>query len=206
MTVAEQESSPQPAPREAWPRLMARAQRGDGQAYARLLTSLLPAIRALIRRQITDPLLTEDVIQDVLLSLHRVRHTYDPRCPFLPWLTAIVSARSTDALRRRGRDRRWHPAADGPNGDVSEPPDAPAARGDEPGFSLHQRDRQRELQGILGQLPLRQREVVEDIHLREMSLAEAASKSQLSVAAVKSLLHRALTTLRRYGEKNDRSS
>lgn len=151
MTVAEQESSPQPAPREAWPRLMARAQRGDGQAYARLLTSLLPAIRALIRRQIADPLLTEDVIQDVLLSLHRMRHTYDPRCPFLPWLTAIVSARSTDALRRRGRDRRWHPAADGPNGDVSEPPDAPAARGggryssagDEPGRGGQQKPAER---------------------------------------------------------------
>lgn len=185
---------------------MARAQCGDGQAYARLLTSLLPAIRVLIRRQIADPLLTEDVIQDVLLSLHRVRHTYDPDCAFLPWLMAIVSARSIDALRRRRRDRRWQPESEGPASEETAPPEAPAARADEPGSDLRQRDRQRELQGILGQLPLRQREVVEDIHLREMSLADAASKSQLSVSAVKSLLHRALTQLRRYGEKNDRSS
>jgi DNA-directed RNA polymerase specialized sigma24 family protein len=43
------------------------------------------------------------VVQDVLLTLHRVRHTYDPARPFSHWLAAIARRRSIDALRRRSR-------------------------------------------------------------------------------------------------------
>jgi len=32
----------------------------------------------------------EDVYQEVLLAVHRVRHTYDARRPFEPWLFAIA--------------------------------------------------------------------------------------------------------------------
>jgi RNA polymerase sigma-70 factor (ECF subfamily) len=76
---------------------------------------------------------------------------------------------------------------------VASPPDAP------------QQDSQEELAGYLRQLPSRQRDIVEHVHLREMSLTEAAAHNNLSVAAVKSLLHRALTNLRRFGANHDRS-
>ena len=36
-------------------------------------------------------------------TIHRVRHTYDPARPFLPWLRAIARARAVDLLRRNGR-------------------------------------------------------------------------------------------------------
>ena len=72
------------APREAWPALMASAQAGDRDAYTQLLRAIVPVIRAIVRKQIADSVLVDDVIQDVLLAVHRVRHTYDPACPFLP--------------------------------------------------------------------------------------------------------------------------
>jgi RNA polymerase, sigma subunit, ECF family len=72
------------APREAWPALMARAQAGDREAYTQLLRAIVPVIRAIVRKQISDNVLVDDVIQDVLLTVHRVRHTYDPACPFCP--------------------------------------------------------------------------------------------------------------------------
>ena len=68
-----------------------------------------------------------------------------------------------------------------------------------------QQDSQEELAGYLQQLPSRQRDIVEHVHLREMSLSEAAAQHNLSVAAVKSLLHRALSNLRRFGANHDRS-
>src|SRR4051794_3901067 len=46
-----------------------------------------------------------DVIQDVLLTVHRVRHTYDPARAFTPWLRAIAQRRAIDALRLHGRQR-----------------------------------------------------------------------------------------------------
>lgn len=181
-------------PRDEWPILMARAQAGDQQAYTRLLTVLVPVIRSMVRKQIDDAVLTEDVIQDVLLAVHRVRHTYDPACPFLPWLKAIAQARSIDALRRRGRQRHWEVAEEESlmqSGDLSCPQE--------------RRDTREELSLYLNQLSTRQRQIVEHVHLSEMSLAEAATESNLTVPAVKSLLHRALTNLRRFGAKHDRS-
>ena len=177
--------------RDSWPALMEQAQAGDQLAYTRLLKALVPVIRSQVRKRIADEALVEDVIQDVLLSVHRVRHTYDPAFPFLPWLLAIISARSVDALRRRGRYQHW---------ELSDEVQPEAATADPP-----RQDSREELAGYLQQLPLRQREIVEHVHLREMSLTEAATHNNLSVAAVKSLLHRALKNLRRFGAHHDRS-
>lgn len=177
--------------RESWPALMEQAQAGDRLAYTRLLKALVPTIRSQVRKRIADEALVEDVIQDVLLSVHRVRHTYDPAFPFLPWLLAIISARTVDALRRRGRYQHW---------EISDEALPEAAAADPP-----RQESREELAGYLRQLPLRQREIVEHVHLREMSLAEAATHNNLSVAAVKSLLHRALKNLRRFGAHHDRT-
>ncbi len=96
--------------RESWPALMAQAQAGDRLAYTRLLKALVPVIRSQIRKRIADDALVEDVIQDVLLTVHRVRHTYDPTYPFAR-LMAIISARAVDARAvaaaiSSGRSRR----------------------------------------------------------------------------------------------------
>lgn len=181
------------APREAWPELMTKAQAGDRHAYTQLLRAIVPAIRAIVRRQVFDPALVEDVIQDVLLTVHRVRHTYDPDCPFLPWLMAITQARAVDALRQHGRTLRRET-------DTEEALVNVAAV-----ESVEHQDEQEELTLILNRLPARQRQIVEHIHLQEMTLAQAASRHNLTISAVKSLLHRAITNLRRMGANHDRS-
>ncbi|MGF6270102.1 RNA polymerase sigma factor (sigma-70 family) [Lelliottia nimipressuralis] len=179
--------------REAWPELMTKAQAGDRHAYTQLLRAIVPAIRAIVRRQVFDPALVEDVIQDVLLTVHRVRHTYDPDCPFLPWLMAITQARAVDALRHQGRTLRRET-------DTEEALTNVAAV-----ESVEHQDEQEELALILNRLPARQRQIVEHIHLQEMTLAQAASRHNLTISAVKSLLHRAITNLRRMGANHDRS-
>ncbi|WP_216599912.1 sigma-70 family RNA polymerase sigma factor [Sphingomonas sp. AP4-R1] len=169
---------------------MVRAQDGDGDAYNRLLKSMIPAIRRMAGRRIGDPCLVEDVVQDVLLAVHRVRHTYDPARPILPWLQAITAARAIDALRRCGR-RAGRETID---------EKALAAEAD-PAALTRMEDfaMAGELDRFLGVLPDRQREVVEMVRLREMSLADAAEASTLSVPAIKSLLHRAFLKLRQHG-------
>lgn len=167
---------------------MLRAQDGDQAAYCRLLKAIVPAIRALVRRKIyQDDALVEDVVQDVLLTVHRVRHTYDPDRPFLPWLSAIVAARAIDALRARGRREHWEVSDD----------EAVLGHPDE---SSPDGQAQRQVDHLLSRLPARQRRVVELVHLSDMSLADAAAASSTTLAAVKSLLHRAFATLRRNKE------
>ncbi len=175
--------------KQQWPALMVQAQRGSQQAYERLLRALLPAIRAQVSQQIYDRSQVEDVVQDVLLTLHRVRHTYDSDYPFMPWLQAIIRARCIDALRRQGY-RRYEVVDDDYCEASSTAESQPLT--DDP-----------QLGHYLQQLPARQREMVEFVHPNEKSLAEAASHHQLSLSAVKSLLHRALVNLRRIGAKHE---
>jgi len=84
---------------------MRAAQGGDGAAYAALLRDLTPLLQQRIQRQlrVLKPHDVEDLVQDVLLSLHVVRATYDPQRPFLPWLFGIVHNRIVDGARRYAR-------------------------------------------------------------------------------------------------------
>ena len=170
-----------------WSRLMAAAQDGDRVAYDRLLRQILPFIRIIAARQHRAPDRIEDVVQEVLLTIHRVRHTYDPARPFSYWLAAIVRRRSIDLLRRRGRIEAveilntptYETFADpGANRD-KEASDAAAALG-----------------RAMSSLPQGQREAIELVKVRELSLAEASRLTGRSVGALKVNVHRALKALR----------
>lgn len=170
---------------------MARAQAGDRAAYNQLLKAMVPAIRALVCKKIRDEGLVEDVIQETLLAIHRVRHTYDPQRPILPWVAAIASARAIDALRHRGRRQEVQDEEE-----LQRQPTASAESSADTDI----------LSGYLDNLPLRQREIVESVHLRELSLAQAAAETNQSLSAVKSLLHRAMVNLRKYGRGHHEKS
>lgn len=179
-------------PEHEWPVLMGRAQDGDQRAYRLVLRALVPAIRARVRRRVYDDVLAEDVVQDVLMTIHRLRHTYDPALPLLPWVSAIVSARAVDALRRQGRSRGREVCDDVALGTTV---DTRASAAFEALGAEHA------LAGMLTRLPARQRQMVEMVKLQEMSLHDAAKEGQLSVPAAKSLLHRAIQRLREHGRQ-----
>ena len=86
-----------------WSILMAHAQAGDAGAYRRLLAEISPYLRSLAARRHRDPADVEDTVQDILLTIHAIRNTYDPTRPFGPWLVTIAHRRIIDRLRRRGR-------------------------------------------------------------------------------------------------------
>ena len=71
-------------------RAMTAAQAGDSGAYERLLLSLVPELRAFVEARLPDSPRADDVVHNLLLSIHRVRHTYRPERSFSPWLWAIA--------------------------------------------------------------------------------------------------------------------
>jgi len=83
--------------------LMAAAQAGDKTAYETLLRDCVPLIRAIARRQGVGPDQVDDVVQEVLLTIHRARQTYDPNRSFTAWLRVIAERRAIDLLRQTGR-------------------------------------------------------------------------------------------------------
>lgn len=169
-----------------WSILMARAQDGDGSAYFRLLEAMTPYLRSLAARRHRDPNDIEDAVQDVLLTVHSIRHTYDPTRPFGPWLVTIANRRFFDRLRRQGRMR----AREAPLTAEHETFPAPQA-------NIEEMSDRHELHGAIDTLPPMQRQAIRLLKLKEMSLKEAATASGMSVASLKVATHRALKNLRR---------
>lgn len=170
-----------------WSVLMARAQDGDRKAYRALLEDVTPFIRAIAARCFNQSSNIEDAVQDVLLTLHAVRHTYDPARPFGPWLVAIANRRIIDKLRRETRQRTREIMLTTEHETFSDSP----ANLDEARFTV------RALDEAIERLPSDQRQAIKMLKLNEMSLKEAAVASGRSIAALKVATHRAVKSLRR---------
>jgi RNA polymerase sigma-70 factor (ECF subfamily) len=169
--------------------LMCMAQAGDTSAYDRLLRQCADLIRRTVKRRY--PFLAtpdaEDLVQDILVSVHTVRATYDPSRPFVPWLMAIVRNRIADMARRYSRRSAREVA-------VEKYPET---------FGGAQANTTEEVYGdaealrqALSKLPKGQRTAIELLKLREMSLREASEASGMSVSALKVATHRATRALR----------
>lgn len=181
-------SNPSPRVRELdWSILMARAQDGDADAYRRLLESITPYLRAHAARCHRNPSDAEDAVQDILLTVHAVRQTYDPTRRFGPWLTAIARRRLIDRLRRQGRRRAIETEFEPDHETFADPP-----------ANLEDMSSVHEIAAAIDRLPSRQREAVRLTKIEGLSLKEASVASGMSVAALKVATHRAVRRLRRF--------
>jgi RNA polymerase sigma-70 factor (ECF subfamily) len=170
-----------------WAELMRLAQDGDSAAYRRLLTEISPYLRGLAGRQHRDPRDVEDSVQDILLTIHTIRHTYDPARPFKPWLVAIGRRRIIDRLRtnQRSRLRETELLAEHETFSVDE-------------TNIHEaQSENRVLHEAVESLPAGQREAIRLLKIEEKSLNEAAAESGVTVAALKVSTHRAVKALRK---------
>ena len=170
-----------------WSKLMARAQDGDRQAYRMLLEDLAPYLRSIASRCFKQASDVEDAVQDVLMTVHMVRHAYDPSRPFGPWLLAIANRRMIDRLRRDTRRKAREFALSTEHETFS----APAPNFYEAKFDAAA------LGKAIEQLPPEQRQAIKMLKLNEMSLKEAAAASGRSITALKVATHRAIKSLRK---------
>jgi RNA polymerase sigma-70 factor (ECF subfamily) len=181
---------------DAWGDWMARAQRGDNAAYHALLVAVGPYLRAIARRMLgTED--AEDAVQEILLVVHGIRHTYEPGRSFKPWLGTIASRRCVDILRRRQRDaaRRGEALTLESHVDTAA---GPAER-------LEDAQSRARVRAAVEGLSPGQRDAVRLLHLQELSLREAEARGRHSAGALKVASHRALKALRRalQGEHTD---
>jgi len=168
---------------------MAAAQGGDRAAYEALLRDCVPLIKAVARRRGVPPDRSDDVVQDVLLTIHRARQTYDPARSFTAWLRVIAERRTIDLLRqlrRHGARELYLPLA------FDAYPDENA----DPARSIDHAETSGRVTEALATLPQRQREAVEALVLKEQSLTETAVATGRTKVALKVNLHRALRALR----------
>jgi RNA polymerase sigma factor (sigma-70 family) len=170
--------------------LMRSAQAGDAQAYILLLEEITPRIRQFVRRQRSfmsaDDI--EDLVQDILLSVHAVRATYDPVRPFMPWLFAIARNRLADGARRYARVGAH---------EVPVEKLTVTFQDERANTTIKGLGEVRALERAIGGLPPIQRDAIRMLKLKQMSLKEAAGALNTTVGALKIATHRAMASLRK---------
>jgi RNA polymerase sigma-70 factor, ECF subfamily len=163
--------------------LMIRYQAGDLAAARSLIDRISPRLHRFFDTQAANRADADDLLQEAWLRIHRVRQTYRPGKPLLPWIFAIARRVRVDHYRKSARtsarEQRWEELAES----VAIP-----------GTDAHRTD---ELSELLAPLSESQREVLEMMKVAGMSLEEVARATSCSVGSVKQQVHRAYEKLRR---------
>ncbi|MEO3473658.1 sigma-70 family RNA polymerase sigma factor [Roseomonas sp. CAU 1739] len=170
-----------------WEAMMAAAQAGDVRAYDRLLREMLPLLRATARRRLSNAADVEEAVQDTLLTIHQLRHTYEPGRPLRPWLRVICERRCVDRIRWRQR----HARGELPISDAEDSIAAPSRHDAGPGKVMAA-----QLRALVDTLPAAQRTALTLTRFEELSLTEASRHSGLSIGSLKIACWRGVRTLR----------
>ncbi|MBU41700.1 MAG: RNA polymerase subunit sigma [Spirochaetaceae bacterium] len=189
--VIEEELDPRQQAESRLSGLMARAQTGDSAAYREFLETALPVVRRFIGNKIRDADWAEDIAQEVLVSIHRARASYDPERPIFPWIHAIAHRRFVDHMRKWSR--------------ISEKEvqgetllDLQAKEDKEHPYLL-----QEVLEKAIEKLGPKQKQAVRLLKYDGLSVREAAARMDMTETAVKVTAHRAYKALRKILEQQE---
>ncbi len=171
---------------DTWNNLASAAQAGDKKAYESLLKQISVYARHVLSGRV-PPGALDDIVQDVLISVHKSLHTFRADRAFKPWLFAIINFRRLDFLRAHYGDHkdRHVPLEDV---DFATPLDTP-----EPSDHLELKD----VQTALNQFPEGQRRIFERVKIQGHSIRDVAKEVGMNESAVKVSAHRTLNKLKK---------
>ncbi len=157
-------------------------QRADESAATELVRRVSPMLYRSFLAHTRSADVSEDLLQDTWIRVHKARHTYRPPAPVLPWLYSIAEHTRLDGYRRRQR-RQGRESA------LENAPEPASERTDDVVQRLT-------LQKLMEALPESQRQVLVLLKVSGLSLEEIARIQGATVGAIKLRAHRAYATLR----------
>jgi RNA polymerase sigma-70 factor, ECF subfamily len=179
---------------DSGPDLLADAQGGSEQAFARLVRSHEGSVYSLALRALRNAAEAEELAQDVFLQLYLDLHRIETMDHLRYWLRRTASHRVIDRLRQRER----RPTSHGP---VEEACDAAAD-----GFlapAQHDPLLARRLERLLSELPGAPRLALILRYQEDLDPIDIARVLDISVNTVKSHLKRSLARLRAELDEED---
>jgi RNA polymerase sigma-70 factor, ECF subfamily len=161
---------------------LARARKGDDDAFALLVETYQKPVYNLCYRMLGDAQEAEDAAQESFWRAYQALHRYDPQRSFITWLLSIAAHYCIDQQRRRrlptfSIDLITEEIVP----DKSPNPEAVAA----------QSEQDRMLHELMAQMKPQDRAALVLRYWYDFSDAEISQALSLSVSAVKSRLHRA---------------
>lgn len=165
--------------------LMKQALVGDKHAYTKALQATSRMLRPYLTRRISSPSDVEEILQEILISVHKSRHTFDGRRPYKPWVFAIAKFRLQDFLRKLYSDELRHA------GELEEAENIGGEDVTDSGISYEL------IKGEIGKLPQKQAQILHLIHAEGHTSREVAQKMNMTESAVKVAAHRAYKVLKK---------
>lgn len=163
--------------------LMQSALAGNQRVYQTFLGEIARHLKPFLLTRV-PPADVDDVLQDILISIHKARHTYDGRRPVLPWVAAIARFRLADYLRRHYAEARY------PRTDIAELENSLSADVTEPAGASES------ISEAVLQLPERQQKILHLMHTEGYTAKEVGAQLGMKESAVKVAAHRAYKLLR----------
>jgi len=175
---------------------MLRVKEGDREAFEALVEKYKQPVMNMIYRTLPDATEAEDLAQHVFIQVYKSAHRYQVTAKFSTWLFTIARNLCLNEIRRRSR----HPA-ESLDAVSQENEDQPAhqyadVRTFSPPDSLMQGELEEKIESALAVLPEKQRTALILCRQEELSYEEMANVLDCSLAATKSLIHRARETLK----------
>jgi RNA polymerase sigma-70 factor (ECF subfamily) len=180
--------------------LLAAYQRGDVEAFSRLVARHERRLWNFVRRFVSDAATAEDVLQETLLRVVRGAAEWRPDAKVSTWMYTIARNLCVDHARRAGARRAESLDGDVRGGDGQEigvrriDRIAGADRGAE--AARFDREAAARIEAAVAQLPVEQREVFLMREVMELPFAEIARAVGASEPTVKSRMRYALERLR----------
>jgi RNA polymerase sigma-70 factor, ECF subfamily len=162
-------------------RWMVLAQGGNSGATSQLLTALAPRLRAFFRGKGAGPEDSEDLVQETLIAIHTKRAMFDPGQRLLGWAYAIARYRMIDRWRHTKRRGQELPIDDFEHVLMAQHTEAG--------------DPKRDIARLLANLPDKQRQAIELVKIKDMSINEACVATGWSESDIKICIHRGMKTL-----------
>jgi RNA polymerase sigma-70 factor (ECF subfamily) len=177
--------------------LIRAAQRGDEEAFERLVQAHDEGVLRLAYNLLRSPEDARDVYQEAFLRVYRNLHKFRFDCSFHTWLYRIVTNLCLDHLRKR-KVRREESASvetgDGPRDRMDSMPEGRAES--DPQRSLLSSEIGGRIQTVLDELTPRERMVFELRHYQGMRLRAIGETLGTSEEAAKNCLFRATQKMR----------
>jgi RNA polymerase sigma-70 factor (ECF subfamily) len=186
--------------------LMLRVRDGDAGAFEELVGLWQDRLVTLFRHHTGDHSTAEDLAQEVFLRVYRARDGYQPTAKFSTWIHTIANNVASDLRQRAYRrlERGVPINVSASQSGIGLEQLAIAASGQRPARQADRGELQDIVQRAIAGLGDNQRMAVLLAKFEECSYDEIAAAMGLSVAAVKSLLHRAREQLRQTLEPYER--
>ena len=156
----------------------------DTSAFEELFNHFAPRVKAFLMKSGADPQMAEECSQEVMATVWRKAHLFDPaRASVSTWIFTIARNKKIDAIRKLSRPEpeQLYPEQD------YEP--------DQEEVVELQQETER-LATALGELPEKQRVLIEKAYLGELSHSEIAEITGLPLGTIKSRIRLALEKLR----------